>query len=152
MPIIPDGDPCPCGNRGCLERYVSLEAFERWTSTMSEDDWVAEVAPILRSAIVTIENFFDPETIIIGGLAPKALQEKLAAATAPLPNSVAARANRNAERLMLSAAGHDAVLRGAAALAVSGTLSPRFGLMFKPEVARRADDPIMRKPNKAHAA
>lgn len=152
MPIIPDGDPCPCGNRGCLERYVSLEAFERRASTMSEDAWVAEVAPILRSAFVTIENLFDPETIIIGGLAPKALQEKLAAAAVPLPNSVAARDSRNAERVMLSAAGHDAVLRGAAALAVSGTLSPRFGLMFKPDVARRADDPIMRKTSKAHAA
>ena len=26
IPAVPDGEPCPCGNRGCLERYLSLEA------------------------------------------------------------------------------------------------------------------------------
>ena len=27
IPVVPDGEPCPCGNRGCLERYLSLEAL-----------------------------------------------------------------------------------------------------------------------------
>ncbi len=26
MIVVPDGRQCPCGNRGCLERYVSLQA------------------------------------------------------------------------------------------------------------------------------
>ena len=29
IPAVPDGEPCPCGNRGCLERYLSLEALRR---------------------------------------------------------------------------------------------------------------------------
>ena len=35
-----------------------------------------------------------------------------------------------APRVTFSSVGNDAVLRGAAALAVSGVLSPRFGTMF----------------------
>ena len=38
MPVVPDGEPCPCGNRGCLERYLSLEAFGG--AKPSEADWV----------------------------------------------------------------------------------------------------------------
>src|SRR5690606_25017809 len=41
IPVVPDGEPCPCGNRGCLERYVSLEAFQR--SGRGEAEWVAHV-------------------------------------------------------------------------------------------------------------
>lgn len=143
MPVVPRGDPCPCGNRGCLERYVSLEAYERRTRKIGEEAWLAEVAPIVRSAIVTIENLFDPQTVIVGGLAPQPLLERLFAAAAPLPNSIAARRDRQADRVMLSA-GEDAVLRGAAALAVSGVLSPRFGMMFTQDTARNEPDPIMR--------
>ena len=142
-PVVPGGDLCPCGNRGCLERYISLEAYERRTTVIGEDAWIAEVAPIMRAAMVTVENLFDPETIIVGGLAPPRLMEKLIAAASPLPNSIAARRDRGADRLNLSAAGHDAVLRGAAALAVSGVLSPRFGIMFAHSNNRDERDPIM---------
>lgn len=27
IPIVPDGKPCYCGNRGCLERYLSLQSL-----------------------------------------------------------------------------------------------------------------------------
>lgn len=143
MPVVPGGDPCPCGNRGCLERYLSLEAYERRAAAVGEEAWLAEVAPIVRSAVVTIENLFDPQTIIFGGLAPQRLLERLLEVAAPLPNSIAARRDREADRVILSA-GEDAVLRGAAALAVSGVLSPRFGLMFTQDTSREERDPIMR--------
>ncbi len=152
IPVVPGGDPCPCGNRGCLERYLSLEAYERRSKGIGEAAWLEEIAPILRSAVVTIENLFDPATIILGGLAPNNLLTKLIEAAAPLPNSIAARGNRRAERLMSSAAGPDAVLRGAAALAVSGVLSPRFGIMFTHTEDRADHDPIMRETGKARAA
>lgn len=29
MSIVPDGEPCPCGNRGCFEAYASGTAFAR---------------------------------------------------------------------------------------------------------------------------
>ena len=36
IPLVPNGEPCPCGNRGCLERYLSLEAYNRRPAGMSE--------------------------------------------------------------------------------------------------------------------
>lgn len=152
IPVVPGGDLCPCGNRGCLERYISLEAYDRRARVVDEDTWLEEVAPILRSAVVTIENLFDPATIILGGLAPNNLLDRLIAAASPLPNSIAARGNRRAERLISSTAGKDAVLRGAAAVAVSGVLSPRFGIMFTQNNDRADRDPIMRDTGKARAA
>jgi len=143
MPAVPDGESCPCGNRGCLERYVSLEAWERKAHISGEERWIADAAPLFRSALVTIENLFDPETIVVGGLAPKRLLERLVEAAAPLPNSIAARSDRRALRVTLSSVGQDAVLLGAAALAISGVLSPRFGLMFAEGPRRGARDPIV---------
>lgn len=145
IPVILDGEPCSCGNRGCLERYLSLEAFNRRAAGMSEADWVAGVTPLLHAAITIIENLFDPQTIILGGLAPERLMAQLAAATANLPNSVSARRNRETPRVIVSQGGQHAVLRGAAALAVAGVLSPRFGQMFAAERDRSARNPLQQK-------
>ncbi len=131
IPVVPGGELCPCGNRGCLERYVSLDALRR--SKLGEADWVESVAPIFRSAVTTIENLFDPETIVLGGLASADLLGRLAALADELPNSIAARRDRKAPRVVVGRGGEHAVLRGAAALAVSGVLSPRFGSMFAGE-------------------
>ncbi|WP_374619028.1 ROK family protein [Devosia sp.] len=130
IPLVHDGEPCPCGNRGCLERYVSLEALSRRPAGVDEAAWVRSVAPVFRAALVTIENLFDPETIILGGLASEPLLADLAAVAADLPNSVSARRDRKAPRVVVSDGGHQAVLRGAAALAVTGVLSPRFYQML----------------------
>jgi predicted NBD/HSP70 family sugar kinase len=137
IPAVPGGELCPCGNHGCLERYLSLEAHRR--RNISDAAWVAEVAPIFRNTIVTIENVFDPETVILGGLAPTDLLEKLVGAAAQLPNSVSARRDRKTPRVTVATGGQHSVLRGAAALAVSGVLSPRFGQMFIAERERRSD-------------
>jgi len=127
IPLVPGGDPCPCGNRGCLERYLSLEAYERRKAVVGEDGWLREVAPVFRAAIVTIENLFDPEVIVLGGLAPPPLRDRLLALTADLPNSLAARNGRSNPRVVLSDCDPDAVLRGAASLAVSRVFSPAGG-------------------------
>jgi len=137
IPVVPGGEPCPCGNNGCLERYVSLEAYRR--SRRGEAEWVADVRPIFHGAIVTIENLFDPETVVIGGLAPESLMERLAGEAGSLPNSVSAHRNRQHARIAVARGGKHSVLRGAAALAVSGALSPRFGQMFA--TARDQDEP-----------
>lgn len=137
IPVVPGGEPCPCGNRGCLERYLSLEALRR--RNVSDAEWVDEVGPIFRSAITIIENLFDPETIILGGLASTDLLERLAGSAANLPNSVSARRDRTTPRVTVARGGQHAVLRGAAALAVSGVLSPRFGQIFTTERERGRD-------------
>jgi predicted NBD/HSP70 family sugar kinase len=137
IPVVPVGEPCPCGNRGCLERYLSLEALRR--RNISDADWVDEVGPIFRNALTIIENLFDPETIILGGLASTDLLERLAGSVANLPNSVSARTDRTTPRVTVARGGQHAVLRGAAALAVSGVLSPRFGQIFAAERERGRD-------------
>nr|WP_029353555.1 ROK family transcriptional regulator [Mesorhizobium ciceri] len=137
IPVVPGGEPCPCGNRGCLERYLSLEALRR--RNISDADWVDEVGPIFRNAITIIENLFDPETIILGGLASTDLLEQLAGSVANLPNSISTRKDRTAPRVTVARGGQHAVLRGAAALAVSGVLSPRFGQIFTAERERGRD-------------
>ncbi len=129
IPAVPDGEPCPCGNRGCLERYLSLDAYERRGLPASE--WVAEVAPFFRSAVRTIENLFDPETIVLGALAPHAFIGQLATLVDGLDNSISARANRAMPRVVMASDCQHAALRGAAALAVFGVLSPRYGQMFE---------------------
>jgi len=138
IPLVPGGRPCPCGNAGCLERYVSLDSFEQRDAGQSEADWVAEVAPIFSSAVTTIENLFDPEAIILGGMASQGLLDALAALGDGLPVSVAARYDRALPRLIAST-DRQSVLRGAAALAVSGVLSPGRDA-FSPEHAMR--DPL----------
>jgi predicted NBD/HSP70 family sugar kinase len=158
MPLVPGGDPCPCGNRGCLERYVSLDALGRRLQTAGHGEdisqairdghpvveaWIGEVAPVLRAAVTIIENLFDPETIIFGGLAPEALLSRLLAAAEPLAPSIAERRTRLAARVTLASDGEDAVLRGAAALAVSGMLSPRVGEFLTGDADA---DPIMTTP------
>jgi predicted NBD/HSP70 family sugar kinase len=128
MTVVPGGEPCPCGNRGCLERYVSLEAAKR--SGLPEADWVDAVFPVFLQAVRTLENLFDPETIVLGGFVPEALRARVAAA-GDLGSSISARRDRALPRLLLTAdGGGEAVLRGAAALAVRAALSPREGQLF----------------------
>src|SRR5690606_31284862 len=52
LPVVPDGDWCPCGNQGCLERHLSLDAFERRPAGQSLGAWAAGAAPLLRTAVV----------------------------------------------------------------------------------------------------
>ncbi len=138
IPAVADGEPCTCGNRGCLERYFSLDARRR--HGRDDADWVASVAPHFRNAVAVIENLFDPETVVLGGLASVPLLERLAEHAQVLPNSVSARRDRGWPRVLVARGGEHSVLRGAAALAVAGALSPRFGQMFAERGRRR--DPL----------
>lgn len=144
IPLVPGGDLCPCGNHGCLERYLSLEAYERRKAEIGEEAWLQEVAPIFRSAIVTIENLFDPEVIVLGGLAPAGLRGKLLELTDDLPNSLAARRGRRTPRVVLSNCDPDAVLRGAASLAVSRVFSPGGGRDAQAEIGGDVPDLLTR--------
>lgn len=139
IPAVPNGLPCPCGSVGCLERYLSLDAFSNRPAGQSQADWVAGVIPILHNAIRTIENLFDPQTILLGGIAPDELIEALVATTGELPTSISTRYDRTTPRVR-AAIGHQSVLRGAAALAVSGVLSPRQEPIFASRTRKR--DPL----------
>jgi glucokinase len=84
--LIPDGEPCACGTRGCWERYASgtaLQAAARangWTSTNPSHDVlasastnkeakavVAGVAQHLVRGIGIVSAALDPSDVVLGG-------------------------------------------------------------------------------------
>lgn len=138
IPIMGGGLLCPCGNRGCLERYLSLDSFSERPTEQTQDEWIEEVTPIFHRAIRTIENLFDPQAIVLGGIAPDGLIAALVATTASLPTSISSRYDRTTPRV-IAALEHQSVLRGAATLALSGVLSPRQEPPLSPQRSRKRD-------------
>lgn len=124
IPLVLNGEMCPCGNNGCLERYISLEAYDRRTAQVGEAAWFDEIRPILHAAIVTIENLFEPETIVFGGVLSDELKDGLIGLTDDLPNSLGARSDRKVPRVMPSRLGADIAIRGAASLALNRIFAP----------------------------
>jgi predicted NBD/HSP70 family sugar kinase len=157
VPVVPDGKACYCGNRGCLERYLSLhslaEALGRedikegardlLVEMLANQDadllgWCREAGAHLRNAVCMLENLLDPETIVIGGSAPKALLEQIIQLAAPLPSSVRAGAPESRGRILLSQHDEDSSILGAAVLPIYEMLSPRFEMLLqeRPEHSR----------------
>jgi predicted NBD/HSP70 family sugar kinase len=150
MIVVPDGRACPCGNRGCLERYVSLQAaYEALAIAdidhaepallLSEDPaarvrlegWLIEAAVRLRQAVNILESMLDTESIVIGGFLPPPVLAMLIERLAPLHASVAARRDRTVPRVMAGLAGHDTAALGAAALPIFDELNPNIGVLLK---------------------
>jgi len=157
VPIVPDGKACYCGNRGCLERYLSLHSLaealgradvkegarELLVEMLSAREpaliaWCREAAVHLRNAVCMIENLLDPETIVIGGSAPRALVEHIVALAEPLHGSVRAGLASSQDRILLSQHDEDSSILGAAVLPVYEMLSPRFEMLLqkRPEQSR----------------
>ncbi len=155
IPAVPGGKPCYCGNRGCLERYLSLHSLaealgvadapnrdalivaqlER-DSDPALHEWCREAAERLRDAVCIIENMLDPRTIVIGGSAPKALVERLVKLAQPLHASVRGGVAEPTRRILLSERQEDSSILGAAVLPIYDLLAPRFEVL---QQDRRAD-------------
>ncbi|MFH8937010.1 ROK family protein [Streptomyces griseosporeus] len=85
--VRPGGAPCPCGQRGCLERYASAAAVsEAWAAASGDPDADAadcaksvasgdpnavrvwrEAVDALADGLVTALTLLDPRAIVIGG-------------------------------------------------------------------------------------
>ena len=81
--LVPFGKPCPCGNQGCLETYVSGTAIEQHYFELSsehkkgkdifkeEDEYskivVADFLKYLNVALANIANTFAPDAIVLSG-------------------------------------------------------------------------------------
>ncbi|MEU5040261.1 ROK family protein [Streptomyces griseorubiginosus] len=85
--VRPGGTPCPCGQRGCLERYASAAAVsESWAAVTgnpeadaadcaravdADDPKAREVwqhaVDTLADGLITALTLLDPRTLIIGG-------------------------------------------------------------------------------------
>jgi predicted NBD/HSP70 family sugar kinase len=148
IPAVPGGKLCYCGNRGCLERYLSLQSLAEALGVSEAPDrdaliiaqlernddpalqaWCREAAERLRDAVCVIENILDPLTIVIGGSAPKLLVERLVALAQPLHHSVRGGVAAPSTRILLSERQEDSSILGAAVLPMYDLLSPRFEVL-----------------------
>jgi len=133
IPVWPGGEPCSCGQRGCLERYSSAAAITRRyeqaggepglpagevLARRAGDERAArvwdEAVEALALAFTTCTYLLDPELIVIGGglsAAGEALLEPVREALAKLV------VWRPVPAVELSALGARAGLLGAALLA-----------------------------------
>jgi predicted NBD/HSP70 family sugar kinase len=143
-PIMVDGRACRCGARGCLESYVGAEAIVARYREAAPDRPIAfgdeerDLAEVLRRAqqdpaarevltetarylgagIAGLVNMFNPERIIIGGWAGRAL---CAALLPQIREAAAAQALRwpfAQAAIEQCALGDDAMVLGAATLPV----------------------------------
>lgn len=132
MPVIPGGEQCACGQRGCLEAYASASAIarryalrtgsaltsERVVARVSTDPDAAAVwgesIDVLAHGLVSLTMLFDPSLIVIGG----GLSRAGDALTAPLTRRISELMTwREAPVLATSSLGSNAGRLGAALLA-----------------------------------
>lgn len=132
IPVFPDGEPCPCGQRGCLERYASAAAIARayrqrtgqelttaqlvarlGTDPAAGEVW-ARAVDALALAFASATMLLDPAVIVIsGGLAAAG-----AALLEPLRDALARRVTfRPPPQVQLSTLAERAGILGAATLA-----------------------------------
>lgn len=81
LTLEPDGRPCPCGNRGCLEQYVSAAALSRYgegrtpeelAHAAQQGDQAAlsafeRLGTHLGAGLASLLNLLNLEGIVIGG-------------------------------------------------------------------------------------
>ncbi|WP_337010747.1 ROK family transcriptional regulator [Pantoea sp. AS142] len=143
--VEPGGRDCYCGNQGCLERYVSLQAAYEFCGldpmrALPEDllqiesarfiAWIESVTTPLRQAINILESVFDAEAVIIGGMMPAPLLEQIVERLPPLYQSVRGR-YMNEMRLKIGMTGSDTAALGAAALPIFDEFNPQFQVLMK---------------------
>src|SRR5262249_31982266 len=124
MVVEAGGKLCTCGNRGCLEQYASmgsaLRAIARRTDEANSQDalvkasvgrdpglmrWIEAAAIHLSTAIVNLENIFDPQTVLLGGIIPEPLLDTIIERITPLPRSVSSRREGDCPRIVKSSIG-----------------------------------------------
>jgi predicted NBD/HSP70 family sugar kinase len=146
--LEPDGPPCACGGRGCLELYAGQEAILRRagldpaasTSTGRADGPVGTLVARLAAgdpralealevagrslgvATAALVKLLDPDSVVLGGvyalLAPWLREPFQRALVAGIPMTRAA-----PPRVAISALGPDAAVRGAAGLVTARMLA-----------------------------
>lgn len=125
--IDPAGPRCHCGNKGCLQTYLSLAELGDQIESLSAENgkvqaWLTKALPALTRAIVTLENSFDPDRIILGGTAPSWLLELLLSGLRDMPPSVRSAAGN--PRVEISKLGSASALLGASALPLLNLMTP----------------------------
>ncbi|MHA4773791.1 ROK family protein [Streptomyces sp. MSC1_001] len=165
-----DGRLCTCGNRGCVEAYVSTRGIaQTWRELAPGDkraagtDDAATVAALARAAddrdptavevidrtgrylgaaMANLVNLLNPRVLVLGNQVVDLLGERLLGATYEAVTRHALPLPHRAASLRRSAVPHNAVTRGAAALALEGFLDDRevFGPVSRMRQPRERRD------------
>jgi predicted NBD/HSP70 family sugar kinase len=130
--VAPDGPPCHCGGRGCLETAAGLEALLRATGAADLNALVAArpaaalagAGRALGVALAGAINLLDVPAVVLGGIYPRCGPALLDAVRAELAVRVV---SRPAVDVRFSALGPDAALRGAATAVVQDLLADPGG-------------------------
>ncbi len=149
MTVEVDGRPCPCGRTGCLESYASLQAAWQQVNRPGDGDdpsvlvqrlaqrdpammqWIAEAGRMLRQAIVSVENFLDPQVVFIGGTIPQPILDALIEVIQPLPPRIATATASGVPRLIKAKVGLGPATLGAAALPMFEETASDISLLLK---------------------
>ncbi len=109
------------------------EAIE--TLTLRNDpkvrSWIAEASEDLRWSVQLIENFLDPQTVILTTGTAATLASRVVEATHPLLPSLAERPGRGLPRFQLGIVDPWSVAIGAAAEPIGRAFAPRFSAILK---------------------
>lgn len=135
--VVPGGRQCPCGKRGCLERYVSGTALaETATELSGQSGWtgekviaaaragdavgkqaMSEFTHWLAVGLSMVSDIFDPELIVVGGGVAKNHDVFLDPAAHAAASLVVGAGHRPFPRVLAAQLGADAGIIGAAHLA-----------------------------------
>jgi predicted NBD/HSP70 family sugar kinase len=105
LPVYPDGLPCRCGSRGCLEQYAGQEAIAAHGT--------AAAGTALGIALACVVNLLDVDTIVLGGSYAPLLPRLRPGIEAELNRRVLT-ADLAPVTLRAATLGADAAMRGAA--------------------------------------
>ena len=139
-----NGNLCACGNHGCLETYASryaarqhmkrfgidLETGADFANLIHEQDpnfqnWIIEAGTHLSQVIGTLENLYDPQTIIFGGALPHSVIDALIDQIKLPVGSVSNRPDREIDRIVRGFSGRETAAIGGAAMVIHQTITPK---------------------------
>src|SRR5262249_56864070 len=92
--------------------------------------WIEMAAVHLRTAIVNLENIFDPQTVLLGGIIPEPLLDTIIERIAPLPRSVSSRRHDGSPRIVKSSIGPAIPAMGAASLTLFDATTSHFSVLL----------------------
>lgn len=135
--VEPDGKPCGCGNRGCLEQYASGTALmeqmrhRAGDESMSSEDALRlfesgdsgarevfhELADVIAKAMTSLVAMMDPEVVVVGGGVAKAGAPLVDLISERFRHHYPAHTRRPTARIALAHLGNMAGAVGAADLA-----------------------------------
>lgn len=144
LTVVRDGRVCPCGSRGCWERYASgtalLAAFLELggdpelsgpditaAAVAGDETALAALAVIgdwLGSGLASLVAILDPGVVVVGGGVSQAGDLLMTPALESFRSNLTGRGLRPEPAVAIATLGNDAGVIGASALAGSGTSRP----------------------------